>query len=216
MTQRRKPRLAIRQKYLSEVQSKLREQAKSLSDRTKARQLDDSGAAFTQFVKEMDAAIASTVAPASDKLKTQAFQDALQPEQQALQHLLRAESTFRDIQIPDPAAVEAVVVEAAVVAEPNATLRDLFDLELDKEQNQYETNARASGGGQQQQAQQKIDDAMKKLEELAKRQQDLAQQQRQANPQQLAQQKYQQEMLRREAEQLRQQMEDLKTGPTIR
>lgn len=85
-------------KFLSEQQAKLRDQAKSLSDRTKARQLDDSGAAFTQFVKEMDAAIA-VMTPASDKLKAQAFQDALQPEQQALQHLLRAEATFRDIQV---------------------------------------------------------------------------------------------------------------------
>ncbi|NDJ11735.1 MAG: hypothetical protein EBY17_11170, partial [Acidobacteriia bacterium] len=79
-------------KYLSEVQGKLRDQAKSLADRTRARQLDSAGAAVSQFVKEMDAAI-SAMTPAVEKLKAQAFQDALTPEQQALQHLLRAEST---------------------------------------------------------------------------------------------------------------------------
>ena len=190
-------------KYLSEVQGKLRDQAKSLSDRTKARQLDGSGAAFTQFVKEMDAAIA-VMTPASDKLKTQAFQDALQPEQQALQHLLRAESTFRDIQIQ----ISRGGGGGGGGGGASRDLANLFDLELDKEQNQYETNAKA-GGAQQQQQQQKIDDAMKKLEELARRQQDLARQQQQSNPQQLAQQRWQQEMLRREAEQARQEMEQL-------
>ena len=76
------------------MQAKLRDQAQSLANRTKARQLDGSGAAFQQFVKEMELAVAS-MTPASDKLKALAFQDALTPEQQALQHLLRAESTFR-------------------------------------------------------------------------------------------------------------------------
>ena len=46
-------------KYLSEVQAKLRDQAQSLANRTKARQLDGSGAGFQQFVKEMELAVAS-------------------------------------------------------------------------------------------------------------------------------------------------------------
>ena len=55
-------------KYLSEVQAKLRDQAQSLANRTKARQLDGSGAGFSQFVKEMELAVA-VMSPASDKLK---------------------------------------------------------------------------------------------------------------------------------------------------
>ena len=42
---------------------------------------------------------AKQMGPASDKLKAQGWKDALEPEQKALQHLLRAEATFRDIQV---------------------------------------------------------------------------------------------------------------------
>ena len=73
-------------KYLADVQAKLRDQAQSLANRTKARQLDGSGAGFGQFVKEMELAIAA-MTPASEKLKGLGFQEALAPEQQALQHL---------------------------------------------------------------------------------------------------------------------------------
>ncbi|HVW85572.1 MAG TPA: hypothetical protein VHB50_12870, partial [Bryobacteraceae bacterium] len=189
-------------KYLADVQAKLRDQAQSMANRTKARQLDANGAAFQQFVKEMEAAVAA-MTPASEKLKSQSFQDALTPEQQALQHLLRAESTFRDIQIQMSRGGGG----GGGGGGAGRDLANLFDLELDKEKNQYETNA----SSQSEQQQQKIDDAMKKLAELARRQQELAQQQ-QNNPQQLAQQRWQQEMLRREAEQLRREMEQMQRG----
>ncbi len=80
------------------MQANFRDQAQSLANRTKARQLDANGAGFSQFVKEMELAVAA-MTPASEKLKALDFQSSLTPEQQALQHLLRAESTFRDIQI---------------------------------------------------------------------------------------------------------------------
>ena len=51
-------------------------------------------------------------------------------------------------------------------------LANLFDLELDTEKNQYESQQSSSGDKQQQ----AIDDAMQKLEQLARRQQQLAQQ----------------------------------------
>ena len=190
-------------KYLSEVQAKLRDQAQSLANRTKARQLDGSGAGFQQFVKEMELAVAS-MTPASDKLKGLAFQDAMTPEQQALQHLLRAESTFRQIQVQ----ISKGGGGGGGGGGAGRDLANLFDLELDKDKNQYETNA---GSSAEQQKQQQVDEALKKLEELARRQQQLAEQQ-QNNPQQLAQQRYQQEMLRREAEELKRQMEALQRG----
>ena len=193
-------------KYLAEVQSKLREQATSMANRTKARQLDANGAAFQQFVKEMEAAVAA-MGPASDKLKALGFQDALTPEQQALQHLLRAESTFRDIQIQISRGGGG---GGGGGGGAGRDLANLFDLELDKDKNQYENNG-GGGGSQAEQQQQKIDDAMKKLADLARRQQELAQQQ-QNNPQQLAQQRWQQEMLRREAEQLKKDMEQTQKG----
>src|ERR1700733_6481879 len=190
-------------KYLSEVQAKLRDQAQSLANRTKARQLDGSGAGFQQFVKEMELAVAS-MTPASDKLKGLAFQDAMTPEQQALNHLLRAESTFRQIQVQ----ISRGGGGGGGGGGAGRDLANLFDLELDKDKNQYETN---SGASAEQQKQQQVDEAMKKLEELARRQKELADQQ-QNNPQQLAQQRYQQEMLRREAEKLKREMEQLQRG----
>ncbi len=77
---------------------KLRDQAKSLSDRMKARQIEGAGDSFKSFVDDMDQAVAA-MGPASDKLKGAKWQDALAPEQKALQYLLRAEATFRDIQV---------------------------------------------------------------------------------------------------------------------
>ena len=188
-------------KYLSDVQAKLRDQAQSLANRTKARQLDSNGSAFSQFVKEMELAVAA-MSPASDKLKGLAFQDALTPEQQALQHLLRAESTFRQIQVQ----ISRGGGGGGGGGGAGRDLANLFDLELDKDKNQYETNASSAA----EQKQQQIDDALKKLQELARRQQELAQQQQ--NQQQLAQQRWQQEMLRREAEELKRQMEALQRG----
>lgn len=186
-------------KYLSETQAKLRDQAQSLANRTKARQLDGSGAAFQNFVKEMELAVAS-MSPASDKLKGLQFQDALTPEQQALQHLLRAENTFRQIQVQ----ISRGGGGGGGGGGAGRDLANLFDLELDKDKNQYETSAASAA----EQKQQQVDEALKKLEELARRQQQLAEQQ-QNNPQALAQQRYEQEMLRREAEELKRQMEQL-------
>ena len=131
-----------------------------------------------QFVKEMELAVAS-MTPASEKLKGLAFQDAMTPEQQALQHLLRAESTFRQIQVQISRGGGGGGGGGA-----GRDLANLFDLELDKDKNQYETNASSAA----EQKQQQIDDALKKLQELARRQQELAQQQQ--NQQQLAQQRW--------------------------
>jgi len=190
-------------KYLSDTQAKLRDQAQSLANRTKARQLDGSGAGFQNFVKEMEAAVAA-MTPASDKLKTLSFTDAMPAEQQALTHLLRAEATFRQIQVQVSRGGGG---GGGGGGGAGRDLANLFDLELDKDKNQYETNS----GSAAEQKQEQVDEAMKKLEDLARRQKALADQQ-QNNPQQLAQQRYEQEMLRREAEQLKREMEALQRG----
>jgi hypothetical protein len=188
--------------FLSNQQAKLRDQAKSLGDRMKARQLTEAGDSFKSFVKDMEQAV-EAMGPAVDKLKAVKWQDALAPEQKALQYLMRAEATFRDIQVAFGNQRQGGGGGGG--AGGARDLEGLFDLELDTEKNQYESNrSQQSSGGQQQ----KIDEAMQKLEQLARRQQELADQAKK-NPQAAAQQRWQQEMLRREAEQLRQQMEQL-------
>jgi hypothetical protein len=171
----------------------------------KARQIEGAGDSFKSFVDDMDKAVES-MGPASDKLKGAKWQDALAPEQKALQYLLRAEATFRDIQVAFGS--RGGRGGGGGGGGGNGATRDLeglFDLELDTEKNQYESSRMTQSADQRQRS---IDEALQKLEELARRQQELAQQQRQ-NQQQTSQQRWQQEMLRREAEDLQRQMEQL-------
>jgi hypothetical protein len=187
-------------KFLAGVQAKLRDQALSLAGRLQRRELSDQNQEFSDFEKDMGAA-AAAMAPATDKLQQQKWGDALPNEQKALQHLLRAEATFREIQVAFGARGGG---GGGGAGGAGRDLSSLFDLELDTEKNQYETGQTASSGSQRAQ---EIDEALQKLEQLARRQQELAQQQRGAT--QTEQQRWQEEMLRREAEELQRQMEQM-------
>jgi hypothetical protein len=184
-------------KLLSQSQSTLRDQAVSLSDRLQARELTDEVKAIGDFQKDMIAA-SEAMAPAAQQLQREKWKDAIPNEQKALQFLLRAEATFRQIQVAFGAQGGGGGGGGAA-----RDLAQLFELELDTQKNQYETPQRATAS--EEQKAKEIDDALKKLDELAKREEDLAQQQR--NGAQTAEQKWQQEMLQREAQQLQQQME---------
>ncbi len=183
-------------KLLSQSQSTLRDQAVSLSGRLEARELTEAVQAISEFQKDMMAA-ADAMAPAAQQLQREKWEDATPNEQKALRFLLRAEATFRKIEVAFGARGGGGGGGAA------RDLASLFDLELDTEKNQYETRESASATAEQKARE--IADALKKLDELAKREEDLAQQQR--NGPQTAEQKWQQEMLQREAQQLQQQME---------
>jgi len=188
--------------FLSGVQDKLGAQAKSLAERMRSRELATTNEEFQSFTKEMKEASAD-MTEAAQTLKSGRFREALAPEQRALQHLLRADATMRQIQV-------AFGQRGGGGGGGGGAMRDLeslFDLELDKEKNQYET-ASSRASSQQDRA---ADEALKRLEELARRQQELAQRQ-QRNPQQQADQRWAQEQLRREAEELRRQMEQLERG----
>ena len=186
-------------KFLSGVQSKLRDQAVSLAGRLEARELSDANQEFSDFEKDMSSA-AAAMGPAADKLQKQKWSDAIPDEQKSLQYLLRAEATFREIQV----AFGARGGGGGGGGMAGRDLSSLFDLELDTEKNQYETGQTASS---QNQRSQEIDEALQKLEQLAQRQQELAQQQNGNN--QTYDQRWQEEMLRREAEELQRQMEQL-------
>jgi uncharacterized protein DUF4175 len=188
-------------KFLAGIQTKLKEQAKSLADRARSRELAGANQEFQAFVKDLDEA-AKQMDPASNKLGAQAWKDALEPEQKALQYLLRAEQTFRDIQVAFGGGGKG----GGGGQNAGRDLANLFDLELDTEKNQYETGQQSSSS---QQAKEKaVDEALQKLEELAQRQKQLADQQAKSK-QQTFEQRWQQEMLRRDAEELKKQMEQL-------
>jgi hypothetical protein len=186
-------------RFLSEMQSKLEAQARSLARRMRSRQLAGAGESFNAFVREMEEA-AAAMGPAAQQLKSSRWKDALGPEQQALQHLLRAEATFRQIQV----AFGSRGGGGGGGGNMGRDLESLFDLELDTEKNQYESGQQSASADNRQK---EIDEALAKLEQLARRQQELADRQR-SQPQ-TPQQRWQQEMLRREVEQLRRQMDQL-------
>lgn len=187
-------------RFLSGLENKLGDQAKALAARMGSRDLTTVSPEFDQFSKEMTQASAQ-MSSAVDQLKPGKWNDALPPEQKALQSLLRAESIFREIQV----AYGQRGGGGGSSGGQQRELARLYDLELDNSKNQYETGQSANQPGADQQK--KLDEALERLKELAQRQQGLAQQQR--TPDQQFQQRWEEEQLRREAEQLRQQMEQM-------
>jgi hypothetical protein len=187
-------------KFLSDVQSKLRDQVLALSARMQSRDLSDANEEFNSFEKDMQAA-ATAMSPSMDKLKGMQWPQAIPLEQKALQYLLRAEATFRQIEV---AFGQRGGGGGAGGGGAGRDLASLFDLELDTEKNQYET---AQTGSPEEERAKQVDDALQKLDALARRQEELAQQQR--NTPQTFEQRWQQEMLRREAEQLQRQLDQM-------
>lgn len=116
-----------------------------------------------QAAKEMEGA--------PPPLRKQAGKDALAPEQRALQRLLAADAIFREVQV---AFGNQSGQGGSGGQREQQELAGLFELELDKMKNQYETVQRA----QQQQAEQKKTEAERLLEELARRQQAALEEQR--------------------------------------
>jgi len=137
-----------------------------------ARELTDEVQAISDFQKDMLAA-SQAMAPAAQQLQQQKWKDAVPNEQKALQFLLRAEATYRQIQVAFGQQGGGGGGGGGGAARDLAAL---FDLELDTEKNQYETQ-QAAATSEEKKAQE-IDDALKKLDELAKREENLAQQQR--------------------------------------
>ena len=183
---------------LAELQATLMTQAATLVERTRARQLTEGDPKFKQFVEYLETA-ADFMKPAADALAAYKLDDAVRPEQQALQYLLRAEAIFTDIQI-------SMTRNGGGGGGGGASrdLAEMFELEMDLEKNQYETG----GGSAGEQVEQEIDDAFKKLEELARRQEQLAA--RAEDRKELSfDERWKQEMLKREAEELKRQLEKL-------
>src|SRR6185437_13537986 len=149
--------------------------------------------------REMEAA-AVAMGPAAQQLADQKWSVAVTEEQKALQHLLRAEATFRQIQVAFGARGGGGAVNSA-----GRDLASLFDLELDTQKNQYESAQTPFNTSQHSS---EIEDALRKLDELARRQSELAAQ-RHDDSQQSAEERWQQEMLRRKADELQQQIEQL-------
>jgi hypothetical protein len=181
---------------LSELQATLANQARTLAERTRARaSLEDER--IKTFVESLTRA-AEAMEPAARSLSEFRLADAVPSEQQALQQLLRAEAAFRDVQVSMQQDQQGGGAQGA------RNFTEMFELEMDLEKNQYESESAAS----MQASEQELSEAIRKLKELAERQERLAQE---AQRQELKaqDQRWKQEQLRREAEDLRRRLAEL-------
>lgn len=150
-------------------QSRLREQVEGLVERMNSR-LVTPDPSF-QKIAELLPQAADSMKAAEGKLQAQSPDDALPPQQKALQLLQQAEEEF-ELQVQTQQnAGGGGGGGAGSIAED---LADLFKMELDRMANQYETNQRAD----QQAADQRVDELAEKLRELARRQEQEIERQR--------------------------------------
>jgi len=162
-------REAVPQKQFSEdvatvalLQGRLQEQVDRLRGRMANRGVLGADSEFATIASALETASAEMGA-ARERLDSLAVGEALPPEQRALQQLQRAEADFGDVQVSfgnEGSGGQGGEMSAEELA-------DLFELELDKLQNQYETVQR----GEQQRSDAEVDEAMQRLKELARRQQ---------------------------------------------
>ncbi len=143
------------------MQGRLREQVENLLRRMTNRGITEMDGEFATISESLKKAL-EEMGPAEEKLVAKAPDDALPPEQRALQHLQRADAIFREVQVSFQSGGGGGGQAASA-----EDLADLFELELDKLRNQYETVER----GAQQSTDNEVDEALQRLQELARRQQ---------------------------------------------
>ncbi len=182
---------------LSRLQATLRGQVETLAQRAHARQLTASDEDIAIFAERLSQA-GEAMIPAAEALSEMELEQAILPEQEALQHLLAAEAVFTDI------SVSLQANNRGGGGQAGRDLTEMFELEMDLEKNQYESGSTASPNAPQQE----IDEAADKLGELARRQERLARNLDRARTATPAQ-RWQQEMLRRDVEELRDRLERL-------
>jgi hypothetical protein len=155
--------------FLTLAQGRLREQVETLLRRMNSRVMP-ADPEF-QAIGELLPQAAEAMQEAEAELQGQDADGALPPEQRSLQFLQRAEEAYEEVMVSMGMGGGGGGGGSSQAAED---LADLFELELDKLQNQYETMQR----GQQQEADNSIDELMERLKELARRQEREAERQR--------------------------------------
>ncbi|HEY5666702.1 MAG TPA: O-antigen ligase family protein, partial [Gammaproteobacteria bacterium] len=188
---------------LAELQRTLAEQAQSLAERTQARRLDNADPRIGQFVDNMELAI-ELMGPAAESLAEVELEAAVSPAQQALQYILRAEALFTDIEV----SMQQGGGGGGGGGLAGRDLAELFELEMDLDRNQYETEQSVTFDSEGEQGGQEIDEAIQKLQELARRQEQLAEQANRRN-QVTDQERWEQRSLQRETEELLRELEQL-------
>ncbi|NIR46171.1 MAG: DUF4175 family protein [Gemmatimonadetes bacterium] len=146
---------------LALAQGQLRGDVETLTARIRSRGIVGMDSSFAIIAEALPLA-AEAMREAEERLGENRPQEALPPEQRALQQLQRAEAAFREVQVGrnQGGGGGGGSVDAEQLAE-------LFELELDKQRNQYEQVQR----DRQQQVNEQIDETLQKVQQLARRQQ---------------------------------------------
>ena len=167
--------LAERLNTIALSQERLRDQVQALAQRMTNRGVTEDST-FRQIAAILPQAVLEMTAAAAE-LRAEKTAEALPPEQRALQHVQRAEALYRDVQV----SMQQPAGGGGGGGAPNAEdLADLFELELDKLRNQYETAQQ----GQQEASENQVDETLERLRELARRQEQEIERQRRQSAQQ--------------------------------
>ncbi len=143
-------------------QGRLREEVRTLIQRMQSRGITGVDSTFAIIAEALPKAV-TEMETAEAELGARKPKEALSPEQRALQQLQRAEAAYREFQVGFAEGGGSPGESGSISEE----LADLFELELDRMRNQYEQVQR----GNQQAADERIDETLEKLRELARRQQ---------------------------------------------
>ncbi len=181
------------------LQRTLKDQVDTLVARTEGRQLADSDE-VAPFVAELGHA-AAAMERAAALLAGHDLDHAISPEQEALQHLLTAEASLRDVNV-------SLARSAPGGDAVSRSLSELVDLELDPERNRYETPQTPSFG----QGRDADASEWQRLTELARRQEELARRQERGEEQEIPFSRWRLERLRRELDALRERLAEDQSG----
>lgn len=151
------------------AQRRVRDEVADLLVQMTTRGVTGSDAHFQEIAALLPTAVADMEA-AEGFLRAEDPRQALPPEQRALTVLQKAEETYERYVGQQQGGGGGGGGGGASAEE----LADLFELELDRLQNQYETVQR----GERQQADETVDELMERLKELARRQQQEMERQR--------------------------------------
>ncbi len=192
---------------ISESQREATERTRRSIDRL-AERLSFSDASYDAAVENLSLAI-DQMNQAADELSKEQITSALQPEQLALQYVLKAEANINRTNI---SMQQGGGGGGGAAQQEREDLRELFEMEMGQLENRYETPNSAGGGGSQQQTEEanKLEELARRQEGLTRAQRNLARREEQMTEEQkrreLERLMRQQEQLSREVEQLAQQL----------
>jgi hypothetical protein len=150
-------------KLLTTAQARIRDRVEAIVRRIRSRSIVQTNDRYKVIQEELPLAV-EAMREVERQLQEAEIEPALADAQVALKHLQRADAEFRDINV-------SLANQGGGGAGNNTGFEDLanlFQLEMDKLRNQYETVQR---GAQQPPPNEVIDETLEKLRELARRQQ---------------------------------------------